>query len=183
LLLVASEFIKWAGVGAAKVEYTVVPLVVCRDGTVQNGSWLPNDIGCHDDMWQRLKFCIRIGAALEVSESINDVDRKSISVGGGNTLRPADLHRALVHIKFMVFKLVARMNSSPQGHSGILMEDTNDRPVLRLQVCPGSDDVKVCDLVVIESTDADFAVLVDGDDTHVVTCETTVSTTVDECTE
>jgi hypothetical protein len=181
-LLVSSEFIKGTGVRAAKVEYTVMPLVVCRDGTVQNG-WLPNNVGCHDDVWQRLELCICVGTALEISESVNNVDRESISIGSGNTLRSSDLHRALVYIKLMVFKLVARMNSPSQGHPSVLVEDTNDRPSLRLQVCPGCDDVQICDLVVIESTNTDLTVWVDGDDAHIVSGEATVSTTVDECTK
>jgi hypothetical protein len=146
MLLVASELIEWAGIGATKVKYAV-PLVVCRDGTIQNGG-LPNNIGRHDDVWQRLEFTICIGTALEVGESVNDVNWKSISIRSGNALRTTNFHRTLVHIKLMVFKLVARVNSPSQGHSSVLVEDTDDRSSLGLQIRSGCDDVQICDLMV-----------------------------------
>jgi hypothetical protein len=67
------------------------------------------------------------------------------------------------------------------GHPRVLVEDANDRSPLRLEMGSGCDDVQVGDLVVVKTTDADFPVRVDSDDTRVVTRKSPpISTSVDE---
>jgi hypothetical protein len=68
-----------------------------------------------------------------------------------------------------MLELVAGMNGAAMGHTGISVEYTDDRSPLGLKVGTGRDDVEIRDLMIIEATDANLAVRIDGDDTHIRT--------------
>jgi hypothetical protein len=82
-----------------------------------------------------------------------------------------------------MFKLVAGVDCPSQRHPGVLVKYTNDWSPLGLQIGSSGDNVQIGDLMIVETTNTDLAMWVDGNDAHIVTRETSISTTVDECTK
>jgi hypothetical protein len=72
------------------------------------------------------------------------------------------------------------MNRPTCTDIGILIENQNDGSAMRNGVCPGGNNIEVCHLVVVDARDVEFAVGINGYDTHVGPGEATVGTTIDE---
>jgi hypothetical protein len=63
----------------------------------------------------------------------------------------------------------------------LVVEDSNDWSLLRCDVLStGLDNIGVGHLMIVHSGDGELAGWVDGDNSHVGACETTVGTAIDE---
>lgn len=97
----------------------------------------------------------------------------------GETLEAADFDGFVVDVIAVVFQLSTGMDGFTGIDLCILMKDADKWAVIGFHVSTGRNDVKVGELMIIQSTDVGLAIRC-VDDGHVRTGKTSIGTTIDQ---
>ena len=99
MLTIVAEFIEeiseWAGL---QIRDSIKPMFIIIKVMIKDGR-IPVRVTSPDNMGKTVPFCISVRAHVDIREPIDNVDRKNISIKGGDALQSAlDFDRMIIDI-------------------------------------------------------------------------------------
>ena len=124
-------------------------------------------------------FVVRKRANRKASESLLNLKGQNITVKCSNTLMSSHANRLIVHNILIVFQLTRSVNGRSLAIQSVMMENSNDRSVLRTNHTTDSTKFKIGHLVIVDTLDVNTAVRkIFRNDPDVTSSDTTISTTI-----
>ena len=114
---------------------------------------------------------------LEVRETIDDIKWDNVTVIGTDALSTTDLHRTVINLILVSFKLTSGMNGAMDTVVGILTEDTNNGTFLSEDVASTVNNLEGTEFVVVDTSNINSADM-NVEDLDVRTSDATISTTI-----
>ena len=165
--------------GIRKIGHCIIPLLVVNQVMVQNRG-VPITVAGKDDMRQSIPFGIGVGPHFDVWETALDVQGNDISIQCLDVLLATDFHGLVIDMLLVPFELTGRMNGFSLASVSILVQNDDDFTALCFHYCSSSYNRDVHNLVVVNSLHIDLTAC-PVDDTNIVTSNSTIGTSINEC--
>jgi hypothetical protein len=178
-MAVVPKFIKpMGGRMGGKVRDRIIPLVIVSQDMVKNAG-VPLKLTGKEDMGKGVPFGVSVRAHGHTGKTILDGEGNNITIKCGDTLLATDMHRFVIDITFVMFKLARRVDGIALAKQSILMEDGNDGSSMGVHISAHSADVNGIELVVINTLDVNLPVSF-GNSADICASDTTIAPTINQ---
>ena len=163
-----------------EVRDGIIPSILIRWLPIKDRG-VPFNIRSPDNLGKSVPFSISVGSDLNIGKTMAEGQQVDITINGVNALLSSNLERAIMYLVFVPFKLPTGMDSLALANIGILMQDGNHRTTLRLNNTTNSNNGKISELVVINTTHINSAG-VGGfvNNSDIIASKATIGTTVNQ---